>query len=98
MDRLAGQFEQLILHILQHFRYEERILEMTGYPDAAHHEHIHRELAKKASHLQTIFQSGEITGTALFSFMVDDVILGHMTVADMKYVDWIHAHESAELP
>lgn len=92
---LAGQFEQLIVHILQHFRYEERVLELTGYPEAASHEHIHHELANKATHLQDIFKRGEVTGTALFSFMVDDVILGHMTVADRKYVDWIHAHPLA---
>ncbi len=91
-ERLATQFNQLIVHILAHFQYEERMLAMTGYPDTGTHERIHRELANKAAHLQSIFNRGEVTGTALFSFMVDDVMLGHMMTADRKYIDWIHAH------
>ncbi len=89
------QLDLLLHHISQHFRYEERILEISSYPGTVHHAKLHAALAGKAAVLRASYAKGELNGTAFFSFIVDDVILGHMKVADAKYTPWLKAHPVA---
>lgn len=90
--KVLSQLDLLLHHISQHFRYEERILALSAYPGTVHHAKLHTALSGKAAVLRASYEKGELNGTAFFSFIVDDVILGHMKVADAKYTPWLKAH------
>ena len=83
-DKVLLQLDLLLRHISQHFRYEERVLELSAYPELKYHAKLHTELSSKAGSLRSAFEAGELKGTAFFSFIVDDVIVGHMKVADAQ--------------
>jgi diguanylate cyclase (GGDEF)-like protein/hemerythrin-like metal-binding protein/PAS domain S-box-containing protein len=91
------QLDLLLHHIAQHFRYEERILALSVYPETAHHGKLHAELLRKAALMRNDYEKGDLHGTAFFSFVVDDVILGHMKVADAKYIPWLKEHPVKEV-
>lgn len=79
------QLDLLLNHIVRHFGYEEKILANIGYPDLPSHSDIHRSLVTKALRLKDSYINGEIRASAFFSFMIDDVILGHLQDVDTRF-------------
>ncbi|NLA72940.1 MAG: hypothetical protein GX848_03835, partial [Clostridiales bacterium] len=53
------------------------------------HTKIHDELVEKALELKKSFEKDTIKVTDLFSFMVDDVVYGHMMVEDIKFYPYL---------
>lgn len=84
---LMQDIELLMLHLGIHFECEERIIEKAGYPGFQRHAQIHRDLIAKAQRLMKGCVAGEIRPSAFFSFIVDDVVLDHMTAEDTKFFD-----------
>lgn len=84
-QELEQQVELLLNHIVHHFEFEEGILNAIGYPCYRTHVNIHKELVTKALQLKESCRNGEILISALFSFMVEDVILGHLMVNDKDF-------------
>jgi len=60
-------------------------LEQIGYPKVAEHRRIHRELLRKAATLNESYQRGEVKLSSLVSFLVDDVVVGHMLQEDQLF-------------
>ena len=81
--------DDLLDHIVQHFRDEERILGDAGYPDVAGHADIHAGLVAKARHLRESYLKGELRTSAFFSFIIDDVVMGHMLTEDTKFFPYV---------
>lgn len=79
------QVEKLLGHIVNHFETEEKILEAAGFPDFLAHAKIHMNLIAKALRLNESFKNGEVRTTAFFSFVVDDIVLGHLMEVDTKF-------------
>ena len=79
------QLDRLLNHLVEHFETEESILTQIGYPDLISHAAIHKDLVKKALQIKEDYMTGEIKASAFFSFVVDDVIYGHMVSEDTKY-------------
>ncbi len=82
---IVRYFDLLLEDISIHFNYEEKILADLGYPQYEEHSNIHKELVVKAKYLRDQYLSGEIKPTDLFSFIVSDIILGHMLSEDVKF-------------
>ena len=79
------RLDQLLAHLTQHFACEEAILQEIGFAQADEHATDHRRLVAKALQMKTAYQQGQIKPSAFFSFLVDDVIIGHMIKTDAEY-------------
>jgi len=82
---ILSRLEQLLTHLADHFACEETILQEIGFARALEHAFEHQQLVAKATRLKTAYQQGEIKPSAFISFIVDDVIVGHMIKADSLY-------------
>ncbi len=83
---LRLRLEQLLEEVARHFRYEEELLFRIGYKEAAEHASEHRSLMQKARRLQKLYESGEIKSSAFFSYIIDDLIIGHMSEQDVLFL------------
>jgi diguanylate cyclase (GGDEF)-like protein/PAS domain S-box-containing protein/hemerythrin-like metal-binding protein len=83
------QIRELIAHIHAHFSHEEKQLQAAGYPSAAAHAQIHRELLERAHQLADEFERGEGSATALLGFLIYDVVAKHMLKEDRKFFPWL---------
>ena len=84
-ERTMHNLDVFLNYLVQHFNSEEHILMNIGYPDYVEHAEIHKTLVTKAFQLKKSYQNGELKASAFFSFVVDDVILGHMLDSDVKF-------------
>jgi len=84
-EEIVRYFDMLLEDISIHFNYEEKLLADLGYMQYEEHADIHKELIVKAKYLRNQYLSGEIKPTDLFSFIVSDIILGHMLTEDVKF-------------
>ena len=75
---------KFINHIQEHFQYEELFLERTKYPDIEEH----KELTRKTLSLKKHYETGELKPSDLFSFILDDVIIGHLIEQDCLFFNY----------
>ena len=87
IDLIQG-LDRLLMNMVSHFDCEEKIIASCGYPDYKLHASIHKDLLAKALHLKKSYENGELKPSAFFSFMVDDLILGHMIDDDSKFFSY----------
>ncbi len=88
-EKTGNQLETLIKHIISHFEYEEKVLINAGYPDYPEHIRIHNGLVSKAMNLRKNHRDGDIKSSAFISYILDDVIVGHMLEKDMLFFPYI---------
>ena len=89
-EQMMKQLEVVLKTIIDHFNEEELILIDIGYPDSQTHAKIHQGLIEKALNLKQSYLNGELKLSAFFSFIVDDIIVGHMLDSDIDYFPYIH--------
>lgn len=90
-DRLAIQIDFLIKNINQHFQDEEAIFARIGFPDAAKHAAIHRQLAESAYRLLQRFREDRLSIGELFQFLVHELIAEHMLKEDRTFFPFLRA-------
>jgi diguanylate cyclase (GGDEF)-like protein/hemerythrin-like metal-binding protein len=83
--KFLPRLEQLLEHLVQHFACEENVLQELGFAQADEHATEHRQLVAKVLRMKAAYQQEEIKPSAFISFLVDDVIIGHMIKADSLY-------------
>lgn len=83
------QLERVLEHIINHFDYEEQITKQAGYPEYKNHASIHRSLIEQALKLKEDYLQERLKPTAFFSFIVDDIILGHMLKEDVLFFTYV---------
>ena len=93
-QEILSQLDRLLDHIMRHFKIEESILAAAGYPERIYHAETHKELIAKALRLKEAYRNKEIRTSAFFSFVVDDVILGHMVNTDMNFFPYTNGEIS----
>ena len=86
---LKKQINIIIQEISDHFLSEEEILSDLGYQKIESHRQIHRRLMGKAYRLQEKYENGDVVISAFFSFLIDDVIFGHLEDTDAKFFSYI---------
>lgn len=75
----------LIEKIVKHFDSEEQILKNLEYKGCDKHSKIHKNLIGKVFQLKQCYQNRELNPSAFFSFLADDVIIGHLINEDMQF-------------
>lgn len=86
-NKAVAYLEQIIQHVIEHFEYEESALSKIGYQDLNRHKKIHGNLLKKANELKELFSYGSIDSIKVFTFLFDEVIIGHLLSEDIKFHD-----------
>lgn len=83
------KIDLLLKHIEKHFEAEEKILEQIGFPNYENHVAVHQSLLLRVSGLNRNCGNGEINTAAFYSFVVDDVVLGHLLEDDIKFFPYL---------
>ena len=85
-ESLGHILKELVQYTVVHFAHEEEDMDKYGYPDAAEHKKIHRELEGQAADVQKKFEAG---ASATLSFEVlnflKNWLLKHIQVTDKKF-------------
>lgn len=84
-DKSIEKLDILIDKIVKHFEKEEVILSNMRYKDYDKHSKIHKNLIGKLFQLKQCYQNRELNSAAFFSFIADDVIIGHLVSEDMRF-------------
>lgn len=84
-EEIEARLEEFLNHVVYHFNSEELILNETNYSGAKEHSKIHKLIIADALRLKDSYLEGKVKPTAFFSFIVDDVIVGHMIKEDMRF-------------
>ncbi|MBI5432006.1 MAG: diguanylate cyclase [Planctomycetes bacterium] len=87
--------DELMSHLLDHFRDEESILVSSGYPRAAAHKRAHAALVARATELRAAAEAGRATVGHLLEFLAVDVVARHMLTADKDFFPWVAAHAAS---
>ena len=88
-EKTLSLLSRLFEEITYHFSCEEQILLRIGYPGAEEHAAIHRRLLDKAARLKEEYLAGQLKSSPFFSFILDDVVLGHMLQEDQMFFPYI---------
>ncbi len=88
---VAGLIDALIRAVGQHFRDEEAIIAAAGFPGAAEHAAIHRELLDRARNMAARFQAGPLGIGELFQFLAHDLVARHILGTDRKFFSYVQA-------
>lgn len=83
------QLESLIEHTKNHFESEEKLLKEINFPEYSNHVDKHRALTVKVLRLKEEYEKGQIKGSTFFSFLLDDIVLGHMVDTDSEFYSYI---------
>lgn len=86
---ILEKIDNLINHIHSHFVDEIVILKAKKYPDIEHHAKLHHYLENKALKLKTDFLSGSVKASIFFSFLLDEVIMEHLDLEDVKFFPYL---------
>ncbi|MEC1716117.1 bacteriohemerythrin [Schinkia azotoformans] len=83
--KIMPAVDKVLDRIIKHFQDEEQILVETGYPDYENHAEIHKALLGKVFQFKKSYQAGDLKLAELFSFIVNDLIIGHIQNADTEF-------------
>ena len=90
-SEVAVLIDVLMRDVDRHFRDEETIIAAAGFPGAAEHAAIHRQLLDRAEDLIRRFQAEELGAGELFGFLAHDLVARHMLGADREFVRYLGA-------
>lgn len=92
---VAALMEDLLEDVERHFRFEEDVLKKACYASLAAHAEEHARLADAGKSLLQEFRAGAVPAGALSSFVIRELVLGHIAEDDMHYAACLHAHKAA---
>ncbi len=72
-------------YAVNHFATEERILMEIEYDDLIAHIKKHEYLTNKAIYLKECYEKKELQPAAFLSFIIDEVVVEHLTKEDTKF-------------
>ena len=85
--KTINELDILIKDLVKHIDYEEELLLNIGYKDYDKHCKIHKNLIGKMFQLKQCYENGELNPAAFISFIVDEVVIGHMINEDAQFFD-----------
>jgi len=85
LEKVLVLLDKLLLHLQFHFRAEEILQQKSGYPDYNTHRLCHEALITETKLLINRYRKEGLKASFLFSFVVDDVIIGHLLKEDVKF-------------
>ncbi|HEY9079876.1 bacteriohemerythrin [Magnetovibrio sp.] len=91
-------FQDLVEHALEHFAYEERIMQNICYPNLSHHKREHDELRKEIAQISESVMNGEgIEDWKGLVSLVQVWLLRHIVASDTPIREHIHREDDETL-
>ncbi|MCK7486817.1 MAG: diguanylate cyclase [Bacillus subtilis] len=88
-DLVEVEIDILLEHVADHFQFEESVLHKVKFANLQEHQKHHRKLIEKAMALKNRYLRGSLTGSVFFSFVLDDLIIGHLVEEDSQFFELI---------
>ena len=92
---LTEAMNELYSQIRLHYREEETLLRESGYPQAEEHASVHQALLARVAGYYEQFASGRLPSAAFISFLLKEIVVGHIHGDDLRYFPWLKAHALA---
>jgi len=89
-EKSLQNLDMIINHILEHFQYEESVLEKIKYNDYLNHKNIHTGLIEKVNEIRENTENGQVELSYAFLFLFDEVIVGHLLKEDVNFFPYIN--------
>lgn len=91
IDTIKELILRMSSHLHSHFSKEEGLLYRSGYVDYIEHRSIHQRILQEYEIIAGKALSGEISLAALMSFLVENVVIKHISEEDSKFFGQIKA-------
>ena len=91
IDEVAALIDTLIFDVAEHFEDEERIILAAGFPGAAAHAAMHRELIAHAGYLVSRFKTRDLDRGEPFQFLAHDLVARHILGEDREFFPHLSA-------
>jgi diguanylate cyclase (GGDEF)-like protein/hemerythrin-like metal-binding protein len=89
---LKNDITQILDYLLDHFECEETYLEKIEYPDLMKHKAMHAKLKEKVIQMKSAYLKDQIKATTIISYLVNDIIIGHLREEDRNFFTYIKNH------
>lgn len=86
---VLAEIDLALDRIEHHFRSEEKMIEEIGAPGVKEHTAEHHLLSEKLSHLRELYAKGEVKLSAVYTFIIDEIIIHHTEKFDLKYFPFV---------
>lgn len=93
-ENVQPMLEKLFAELDNHFCYEEQLLERLDYPGVEEHKLKHKQIFDKAAAFKENYLQGELNTSSFVSFILDDVVLGHMLKDDKLFFPYTQQQTS----
>lgn len=89
---IGDVLDELVAHIIRHFRREEALMLRIGYPDREEHTRQHAEFRERLTGFQDSFEQGArgFDTSTFYDFLADWLIV-HLTRDDLKLKPYVEA-------
>ncbi|HWR38460.1 MAG TPA: diguanylate cyclase [Patescibacteria group bacterium] len=84
-EKIQALLKTTLEKIASHFFFEENVLVEIGYPNADKHKLLHWQLLSQAVKLKKDYLTGLLPAHSFISFIVDDLVVGHMVKEDKLF-------------
>ena len=84
-DMVEEQIKVILTQIANHFEKEEQILHRIAYPELEEHLQSHKDLLQEVAVINEGYIKGNSNITDLISFLVGNVVIGHLLMMDTKF-------------
>ena len=91
IDEVAALIDTLIFDVAEHFADEEKIILAAGFPGAAAHAAMHRELIDHAGYLVSRFKTRDLDRGEPFQFLAHDLVARHILGEDREFFPHLSA-------
>jgi len=88
-QQISRQLDRLLVHVANHFATEESILSQTGFSGLEEHQNIHKDLLRRTGELAADFLRQPTQSPIFLSFMINDLIIGHLSDEDVKFFPYL---------
>jgi hemerythrin len=94
-EQMGRILTRLVQYTAAHFSYEERLMQLHGYPDYAAHKAQHDDLTRQVSQFYQEFQSGHIAISIHLLTFIQDWLEHHIGQSDLGYAPFLAARAVA---
>ena len=86
---VEAALDELLDHVMLHFKDEEATMQEIGYPELKAHQSIHQQLLDSASQMRRDVTAGTASILGLMHFLSSKAIREHMLTADAGFKSWL---------
>lgn len=87
---LADVLNKLVEYTSNHFKEEEKMMELYAYPERAAHKLEHEQLGQQVLELKQKYSSGQNILTITVMMFLKSWLMDHIQVVDKKYGDFFN--------